>query len=399
MAHRQLPVRLSAAAIGLAVVGVALTAAAAPPHAASLSPAATASAGRAALGASHNAPVTTTAGRPGTATTALPGTLTPTPSPDSGAGTWSARPGGSATSPTGRSATATSPGAARTATTAPAARTTSQNPPSAPASSATDDCGGQSPVKSTGGRWVCTFDDEFNGTALDRSKWIPQQTSNSGFHSGPECFLDSPNNLSVSGGTLRLTVRAEAAPFTCQSPAGDYTTRYTSGMVSTWGLFTQAYGRFEVRAKVPAVAVKGLQESFWLWPADATRYGAWPGSGEIDIAEIYHQYPDRAIPFIHYVPATQDDNVTNNYCMIADISQFHTYTVEWTPTAITIVYDGQTCLVDHWDPAAPLVRPQPFDQPFLVALTQALGIGTNAFDPATTPLPATTQIDYVRVWK
>ena len=39
------------------------------------------------------------------------------------------------------------------------------------------------------------------------------------------------------------------------------------------------------------------------------------------------------------------------------------------------------------------------DQPFIVSLTQALGVGTNAFDPSTTPLPATTQIDYVRVWK
>jgi hypothetical protein len=34
-----------------------------------------------------------------------------------------------------------------------------------------------------------------------------------------------------------------------------------------------------------------------------------------------------------------------------------------------------------------------------VALSQALGINTNAFNPATTPLPATTSIDYVRVWK
>ena len=41
----------------------------------------------------------------------------------------------------------------------------------------------------------------------------------------------------------------------------------------------------------------------------------------------------------------------------------------------------------------------PFDQPFFVALTQALGVDTNVFNPATTPLPATTQVDYVRVWK
>jgi hypothetical protein len=35
----------------------------------------------------------------------------------------------------------------------------------------------------------------------------------------------------------------------------------------------------------------------------------------------------------------------------------------------------------------------------MIALTQELGIGPNLFDPATTPLPATTSVDYVRVWK
>ena len=40
-----------------------------------------------------------------------------------------------------------------------------------------------------------------------------------------------------------------------------------------------------------------------------------------------------------------------------------------------------------------------FDWPSFVALTQALGVGTNAFDPATTPVPATTQVDYVHVWE
>ncbi len=66
---------------------------------------------------------------------------------------------------------------------------------------------------------------------------------------------------------------------------------------------------------------------------------------------------------------------------------------------MTILYDGKTCLVDRWDPAAPLVAPEPFDQPFFLALTQALGVNTNAFEPGITPLPATTQIDWVRVWK
>jgi hypothetical protein len=57
-------------------------------------------------------------------------------------------------------------------------------------------------------------------------------------------------------------------------------------------------------------------------------------------------------------------------------------------------------LVNSWNPAAPLSKPAPFDQPFIIALTQSLGVATTANQPdAATPLPATMQVDYVRVWK
>ncbi|MCU1658207.1 MAG: hypothetical protein JWO57_2863 [Pseudonocardiales bacterium] len=274
------------------------------------------------------------------------------------------------------------------------------------ASSAATLCGATIIAKPTGGTWQCTFDDEFSGTTLNRSKWTVQRTADSGFHSGPECMVDSTKNVSVSGGYLNLTVRRETAPFTCTDPYGNYTTQYTSASVSTWGAFSQAYGRFAVRAKFPAATVAGLQSSLWLWPQDQNKYGAWPKSGEIDIAESYSQYPDLAIPFIHYdaapapLNATANTNLVTKYdCRISDPTKFHEYVAEWTQHTITIKYDGSTCLVNNWVPAAPLASPAPFNQPFLVALTQALGVDTNAFKASSTPLPATTQVDYVRVWK
>ena len=263
-----------------------------------------------------------------------------------------------------------------------------------PAQAATT-CGGIY-RKPGGGYYKCTFVDDFKSGPLDPTKWMVQTTAASGFHAGNDCVVNTPNNVSVSGGYLNLSVRREAAPFTCVSPSGDFTTQYTSATVTTWGKFAQAYGRFEVRAKFPAAVTAGLVESLWMMP-QVPRYGAWPWSGEIDIAEHYDAYPRHAIPYVHYVPAAGvDPAATNSACRITE-GAFHRYVLEWTPLSLLITIDGATCVDDVWLPAVPLVKPQPFDQPFVLALTEATGVGANAPTDAT-PAVGTTQVDYVKVW-
>jgi beta-glucanase (GH16 family) len=280
-----------------------------------------------------------------------------------------------------------------------------------PTPTPTAPCGDATIAKSTGGTWQCSFDDEFAGTTLDASKWTVQTTAASGFTAGPTCFVDDTDNISVASGTLNLTVRKEAAPFTCKSSLKNFTTQYTSGSVNGFGKFSQTYGRFEVRAKLPAATVKGLQETLWLWPVNPLKYGRWPGSGEIDFGEFYSSAAGWNIPYIHYNSTTAkgDWNTNSNVftalpapyaqpgmnCRI-DQSAFNTYTVIWQPGQITLQVNGNNCIVNNYT-ASGLTGGAPFDQPFFMALTQGLGIGTNAFDSAT-PLPATTQVDYVRMW-
>jgi beta-glucanase (GH16 family) len=320
-----------------------------------------------------------------TATTSAPRLIVPTA--PSTAATPSAPTLPRTSPPTSGHTASTSP----PATTAPAAPPVSTTPPQ-PAN-----CGDRTLKKPDGSTWRCSFDDEFDGTSVDTTKWRVQATSWNGFHSGAECFVDDPDNVSVSGGALHLTVRQEKYGFTCAAPKKPYGSQYTSGMLTSFGKFTQAYGRFEIRAKVPPAKVKGLQSSFWLWPENPQKYGAiWPASGEIDIAEAFSRWPDRLVPYIHYTGSTY--NTTNNNCIVGDTSQYHTYVLVWTQQTMTITYDGATCLVSEWYPLA-LQPPAPFDQPFMISLTQALGIDSNAFVPGSTPLPATTTVDYVRVWK
>ena len=269
-------------------------------------------------------------------------------------------------------------------------------PPSTVVAPPSSPCGTLTTRKADGSEWTCTFSDEFSGDSLDTSKWRVQQTAHDGVHTGPECWVDSPNNIAVANGTLRLTTREEAEPFTCKSPYGDYTSKYTGASVNTWGNFSQTYGRFEIRAKFPDVKVAGTHGALWLYPESTAEYGyANSASGEIDIAEVYSVYPDRAIPYLHYNSAQGDNTVTAWSCLL-DPSKFHTYTAEWTPRSIKISYDGQVCQEHLLNP----LTSAPFDRPFVAVLTQTLGATgtTNEYIPGTTPLPATMDVDYVRIW-
>jgi beta-glucanase (GH16 family) len=269
-------------------------------------------------------------------------------------------------------------------------------------------CGGEILRKPDGTLWQCSFDDEFGGTSLDAAKWAPLRTADSGFTSGPStaraCYVDAARNIAVARGALRLTARRLSSELSCASPTGAFRTRYTSGEVTSYYALQQTYGRFEIRAKLPTTTAKGLQETLWLWPVDDTKYGRWPLSGEIDLAEFYSRHPHLDIPYVHYIydQSTVDPvrhvNVVTAYSCRIRYAAYNTYAVQWLPGRITILVDGRTCLIDSYR-AAGLASPAPFDQPFFLALTQALGIGGNAFDPASTPLPATTSIDYVRVWR
>ncbi|MDT4912152.1 MAG: hypothetical protein QOC66_1280 [Pseudonocardiales bacterium] len=284
-------------------------------------------------------------------------------------------------------------GPAGAGTAKPTATATAAAPPT---------CGGYATVPKLGGAglWYCSFDDEFSGSSLDPTKWTPVTSTMSGLIAGPVgCFVDSPNNISVGNGVLSLTARKEAKPFTCTNRYGWYGTEYTAGQVASSGLFSQTYGRFAIRAKFPASTVAGLQSALWMWPQNLPSTGL---QGEIDIAEEYSVSADRVVPYLHYNydadsvnVATKTNIPTNYYCMINNVNAFHEYTLDWTPRTISIFYDGKMCLQNNLDPQGP----SPFNQPFFLALTQSLGIKNNLFNPATTQLPATTQVDYVRVWK
>jgi beta-glucanase (GH16 family) len=248
-------------------------------------------------------------------------------------------------------------------------------------------------AKPQGGTWSCAFVDNFGRKVLDSSRWITQRTGQTGFRTERTCYTDSPDNLALRDGTLVLTAR-KGRWVNCRFRARWLRTRFTGGMIGTRGKFSQTYGRFEVRARFPANQTGGVHGGFWMLPVDNT-YGAWPDSGEIDVAEWWSYRPDLVLPSLHF--NARDPDVDSGWdCTVTDVTTFHTYTVVWQPSGFEFSIDNTLCFSRTPTPDSPQARPQPFDHPFSMILN--MGVSTNGLSWRTV-FPAELVVDYAKAWR
>ena len=155
------------------------------------------------------------------------------------------------------------------------------------------------------------------------------------------------------------------------------------------------YGWFEARLKVSDV--RGSWPAFWMMPKN---YKTWPGDGEIDIMEyaISTQGKDKSSSSIHcnaynWPNGTQKTHVQG---VSNAASEFHVYALEWTADRMRFYVDGKLHLTfnnekkgyDSW----------PFDAPFYLKFNMAWG-GNMGGETDSGSLPATYEVDYVRVFK
>jgi hypothetical protein len=101
----------------------------------------------------------------------------------------------------------------------------------------------------------------------------------------------------------------------------------------------QTYGAWEVRMRAPAGA-RNYDPVLLLWP-DAEN---WPTGGEVDFAEIWNDPERTAVnSVLHYSSTNQQAGAT----IAVDATQWHTYSVRWTPTEITTYVDGTPIFTTH----------------------------------------------------
>ena len=155
------------------------------------------------------------------------------------------------------------------------------------------------------------------------------------------------------------------------------------------------YGYIEASIKLPKG--KGTWPAFWMMPVN---FRSWPADGEIDIMEEVGANANYVSSSLHATAHVHSNNtqVTHEMYLKGAEDDFHTYAIKWTHENITTYVDGNVQLTynnrglgrNDW----------PYDDPFYVIFNLAWGGdwgGYKGIDEGA--LPATMEIDYVRVFQ
>jgi beta-glucanase (GH16 family) len=245
-------------------------------------------------------------------------------------------------------------------------------------------------------KWQLVWRDEFNGpngSLPDPARWTYDLGGGGWGNQELESYTDRPVNVNVEDGHLVIVARAE------KYTGRDGITRpYTSARIKTRGLFSQAYGRFEARIKIPRG--QGLWPAFWMLGSNFGRT-PWPDAGEMDIMENIGKEPGTIHGTVHGPGYSGDRGLTGSFTLpdgarFADA--FHVFALEWEPARIRFYADGT--LYKTVSPAdLPAGARWVFDHPFFIILNVAVGGHWPGSPDATTVFPEKMLVDYVRVYK
>jgi beta-glucanase (GH16 family) len=232
--------------------------------------------------------------------------------------------------------------------------------------------------------WRLVWQDDFDGPALDASKWVRETGGDGWGNAELEFYTDRPQNARIADGHLVIEARREQVG----------NREYTSARLKTQGFGSWKYGRIEARIQIPRG--QGLWPAFWMLGDNCAEVG-WPACGEIDIMENIGKEPRRVHGTVHGPGYSGAQGVSSAYDLSAGsfADGFHVYAVEWEADTIRwYVDDAPYRTLTPKDLPGPWV----FDNPFFIILNVAVGGSWPGSPDETTVFPQTMLVDYVRVY-
>ena len=239
---------------------------------------------------------------------------------------------------------------------------------------------------------------------IDYKYWNVYQGAPPG-NSEDEFYTNHRANIRVSGGSLVLDARQQNI-----NPNYDY----TSARVDTAGKEDFLYGKVVVNANMPDGI--GTWPAIWLYPV-GNKYekmsenigpDKYLNGGEMDIAEEIGANPNVVYSTVHTLGgllktnANGGDPFTKAHRIPGNNHAFNQYSLEWTPSSITMSIDNKVVMTYDKHPGDTYEQ-WPFNQRFDLILDLALGGTFGGADKAQFPpdgidnasLPATMRVQSV----
>jgi len=225
------------------------------------------------------------------------------------------------------------------------------------------------PPPPAGTKWELAWADEFEGAALDETKWnrLGDWPRRDGYWVREDACLSGR-------GTLLLRTRKDGE-------------RYTCGAVNTRGKFEHAFGYYVARCKLPRQ--EGHWPAFWLMADGVNTVGNQGRDGtEIDIMEAPWR-DGRLTSNLHWDGYGKDHrSAGTNFCRPEVMEGWHTFSLLWLPEEYVFYVDGR----EIWRTAQGGVS----QVPEFIKLTEEIGKWGGEIQKAA--LPDYFEVDYVRVY-
>ena len=255
------------------------------------------------------------------------------------------------------------------------------------------------------GNWTQTFDEEFDGPAIDLSKWNIY-----GHNFWDKRTHFSKDNLIFKDGKVLFHYEKKTG-FHNDDPNDKETgkTDYAGGFLNTYGKWTQRYGYFESRMKLPKAP--DMWPAFWMMPdRGRTSYtghyrvgtalqpgGVDPGNGgmEFDIVELLSGWGSYryniAMLWDGYGKGGKQTGSTTNYVR-PDKDGYITSGLLWTPGSAIYYCNGKEIL--RWE------NPRISDEQEYLMYDMVTGGWDHSLPQLDdSKLPDDFVIDYCRAWQ
>ncbi|MFD2528818.1 MULTISPECIES: glycoside hydrolase family 16 protein [Polaribacter] len=221
------------------------------------------------------------------------------------------------------------------------------------------------------------WEDDFNTDgAPNAANWTYDLGAGGWGNNELQTYTNNAENVIVENGSLKIKAKKNG-------------TGYTSARLKSEGLQEFTYGRFEIRAKLPAS--QGTWPAIWMLGANFNSVG-WPNAGEMDIMEQKGNDKNTVLSTIHYPGNFAGGGPSMSTSLPTSTTEFHVYTIDWSENEIKFSIDNVAYHTLENDASLP------FNADFFFIMNVAMG-GTlgGDVDPAFTE--DVMEVDYIKVFQ